>query len=295
MNKAARELSTALAQVDVVLELLDARIPFSSANPMLTELRRNRPVVHVLTRSDLADPDRTDDWVRWYQQQQAGTTVALSAHKPNEVSHIVGPCRAAVSKRMKPILVMVVGIPNVGKSTLINTLARKAVAKTGNEPAITRQQQRVELGGDMALLDTPGVLWPNVENAMSGYRLAATGAIKETAYSHEVVAELLAEFLALHYPDQLRHRYGLEEFGIPGQGLLDALGRHCGCLGSGKVVNRDRAARILINDFRSGRLGKITLETPAMWEDERRELAGEQVANARRQIDSKSRLGHPTP
>ena len=287
MHKAAREMRAALAGVDVVVELLDARLPFSSANPLLAELRRNKPVVRVLTRSDLADPERTDLWIRWYRETSDGNPLALSARRPAEVRRITGLLRAGIPQRPEPVVAMVAGIPNVGKSTLINLLAGRSVARTGNEPAITQQQQRVAVGDNVVLLDTPGVLWPNVENAHSGFRLAATGAIRATAMPHVEVAGYLARFLATHYPGPMASRYGLGPVPDGGADVLEALGRSRGCLGRGGVVDSDRAARMLLNDFRAGRLGGITLETPEMIAGELREVEREREEKAARKASRK--------
>ena len=282
MHRAAREMRSALGGVDVVVELLDARLPFSSANPMLAELRREKPVIRVMTRSDQADPARTDAWTDWYRERDRDEPLAVSARRPGEVRRIVGLCSAGFPRRPEPVVAMVAGIPNVGKSTVINILAGRPVAKTGNEPAITKQQQRVAVGSGVVVLDTPGVLWPNVENAHSGYRLAATGAIRETAMPHVDVAVYLAEFLAARYPEPLTGRYGPDAGRAGGEDILRALGHSRGCLGRGGRVDMDRAARMLLNDFRAGHLGGVTLETPEMVEGELREVAKERAARAAR-------------
>ena len=183
---------------------------------------------------------------------------------------------------------MIVGIPNVGKSTLINILAGKVVATTGNEPAITRQQQRVVIGQDVVLLDTPGVLWPNLENPHGGFRLAATGAVRETALSHLEVAIFLAGFLAAEHLHVLVDRYVTNEVETDPHNILQEIGRRRGCLGPGGVVDLDRAARVLLNDFRSGALGRITLETPAMVEEEWKSVAREREEKARRKAERKA-------
>jgi ribosome biogenesis GTPase A len=165
------------------------------------------------------------------------------------------------------------GIPNVGKSTLINILAGRMIAKTGNEPAITKMQQRIALGNGIVLLDTPGVLWPNVENRNSGYRLATTGAIKDTAINHEQIAFFAAEYLLQHYPDLLKTRFQLEQLPDTEQQLLAAIGKSRGCLRAGGLVDMDRVAKILLAELRAGMIGRISLETPAMMEQELIELA----------------------
>ena len=293
MHKAAREMRDALSGVDVVLELLDARLPCSSANPMLSELSVGRRVVRLLMKSDLADPILTESWLSWYRENRPGDTRAFCTGSPDQAGQLVQLCRAGISGRRGAIVAMVVGIPNVGKSTLINRLAGRSVARTGNEPAVTRHQQRVAISHDVVLLDTPGVLWPNLENPHGGYRLAATGAIRETALSHHEVALYLAGFLASEYPSRMMDRYGTGGCGSDPEGTLRAIGRMRGCLVAGGAVDLERAARVLINDFRSGALGRMTLETPTMMEAEWRAVEQAREEKARRKVERKARRkGH---
>jgi ribosome biogenesis GTPase A len=264
MHKTAKEIRENLSQVDVFIELLDARIPFSSDNPLLTEIRGTKPCIRVMTRADLADPQRTVYWLEWFKKNNQAAVVAVSQKDREKIGGLVTQCRALFPDRKTPITVMVVGIPNVGKSTFINILAQRAIAKTGNEPAITKMQQRIQLDHSVALLDTPGVLWPNVENASSGFRLAATGAIRETAMSHADVAGFLARFLLTDYPQLLTSRYEFGSGEAEPERLLDHIGRLRGCLRAGGKVDTDRVSRLLLNDFRSGSIGRITLEMPEM-------------------------------
>jgi len=203
MHKAARAMREILPGVDIVVELMDARIPWSSANPMLDDIRAGKPVIRVMTKSDLADAERTGLWLDWYRAHTGEEPLAITTQRPAEIRRIAALCRQHFPERPEPVVAMVAGIPNVGKSTVINVLAGRSVAKTGNEPAITRHQQRIAIGMEVVLLDTPGVLWPNVENIHSGYRLGATGSIRETALPHAEVARYLAGFLAADYPDFL--------------------------------------------------------------------------------------------
>jgi ribosome biogenesis GTPase A len=267
MHKAQLQIQKTLPKVDVVIEMLDARIPFSSENPLLASLRGDKPCLKVLSKSDLADPARTALWQAHFESQtgvrarpittkQAGTIVRLT-----DVCHKMVPHRGGLGK---PLRTMIVGIPNVGKSTLINILAGRKLAKTGNEPAITKNQQSINIGTNIVLLDTPGVLWPNVENESSGYRLAATGAIKETALEYADVAFFVAGFLLQHYPEALAERYALDTMPVDQVSLLDAIGKKRGCLRKGGVIDYDRTSRIFVNDLRSGTLGLITFETPEM-------------------------------
>ncbi|MGI9285623.1 MAG: ribosome biogenesis GTPase YlqF, partial [Pseudomonadales bacterium] len=200
MHKAKKEIATTLPKVDLIIEVLDARIPFSSENPMLAKLRGNKPCIKVLNKSDLADPATTQLWQSYLEQERGVKTLALSTAEPEKMRRLPDLChKIAAEKRssVKDIQAMIMGIPNVGKSTLINTLVGKTIAQTGNEPAVTKAQQRIALPNGITLLDTPGLLWPNLENKNSGYRLAAIGSIKDTALDHSDVA-----FFAAAYPLQ---------------------------------------------------------------------------------------------
>ena len=275
MHKAAKEVRKRLPSIDLIIEVLDARIPFSSENPMIHELRRDKPCIKVLSKSDLADPRMTALWQAHMEQERGVRTLAITTGEPESMRQLTALC-AKLSPRAeddpRPVHALIMGIPNVGKSTLINTLAGRSVAKTGNEPAVTKAQQRIELGAGVVLFDTPGMLWPNVENRNSGYRLAATGAIKDTAMEYEDVAWFVAEYLLRAYPDRLQSRYELEALPDSENALLEAIGRRRGCLMGGGHVDFDKAARLLLMDLRGGKLGPITLETPQMMTRELDEL-----------------------
>jgi ribosome biogenesis GTPase A len=275
MHKASKEVKEILPQVDLIIEILDARIPFSSQNPMLATLRGDKPCIKVLSKSDLADPEITQQWQSYLEQEQGVKTLALTIEQPEKMRQIPELCHKmlptkASSSRLIHTLIM--GIPNVGKSTLINILAGRMIAKTGNEPAITKTQQRIDIGNGIILLDTPGMLWPNVENKNSGYRLATTGAIKDTAISHDHVAFFAAEYLLRHYPKLLQVRFQLEQLPESEQQLMEAIGRKRGCLRSGGRIEMDKVSKILLTEFRAGTIGRISLETPAMMEQELVEL-----------------------
>ncbi|MBX2840063.1 MAG: ribosome biogenesis GTPase YlqF [Gammaproteobacteria bacterium] len=266
MHKARKEMAMVLPDTDVILEVLDARIPFSSENPMLEQLRGRKPCLKVLTKSDLADDNQTNIWLEAYESHTTKSikissqdTLSIKAIQPL-IKTMVKPSQS----RVNPFVVMVVGIPNVGKSTLINLLAGRTVAKTGNEPAITKRQQHIVLTDHWVLRDTPGVLWPNVDNPYSGYRLAATGAIRDTAMDSADVATHLLDYLCVHYPEQLVQRYGADLPLDSSVGTLEAIGRNRGCIGGRGLVDFDRSARLLLTEFRAGRLGDMTLETPDM-------------------------------
>lgn len=264
MNKARREISDALPEIDVVIEVLDARLPYSSANPMLAGLIRHKPSLKILSRADLADPEQTRRWIAHFDalpdvRALAVTTTEARALKPlfRLCHELAGDVRAD-----RDVRVMVMGIPNVGKSTLINTLAGRKIARTGNEPAVTKRQQKIRIGQRIALTDTPGVLWPRIEDQNSAYRLAASGAIRDTALEYEDVASMIVLALAERYPDALKSRYRLESLAGTGEALVGAIAARRGGLRAGGEVDLHRGAEVLLMDLRSGKLGPITLETP---------------------------------
>ena len=218
MNKARRIIKETMSDVDLVIEVMDARIPFSSENPMVAELRQHRPCIKILNKSDLADPAITKIWMKHLEKEQGVKAQALSVLDKTRTKNIPDLCRKLLPNRdsaVKYIRVMIMGIPNVGKSTLINTLAGKMIAKVGDEPAITKMvspsQQRIILEGGIALSDTPGILWPKIENGNSSYRLAITGAIKNTAIDFEDIAVFAADYLIDVYGEQIVERYKLKQ------------------------------------------------------------------------------------
>jgi len=276
MHKASKEIKEILPQVDLIIEILDARIPFSSQNPMLATLRGDKPCIKILSKSDLADPEITQQWQTYLEREQGVKTLAVTIDYPEKIRQLPDLCHKmlpakAPSSRLINTLIM--GIPNVGKSTLINILAGRMIAKTGNEPAVTKMQQRIAIGNGIILLDTPGLLWPNVENKNSGYRLATTGAIKDTAIDHEQIASFAADYLIHHYPDYLKTRFQLETLPQTEHELMEVIGKNRGCLRSGGRVELDKVAKILLAELRAGTIGRISLETPAMMEQELVELA----------------------
>ena len=271
MNKARRIIKETMSDVDLVIEVMDARIPFSSENPMVAELRQHRPCIKILNKSDLADPDITKMWLAHFEKEQGVKAQALSVLEKAKTKNIPSLCRKLLPLRgsaVKPIRVMIMGIPNVGKSTLINTLAGKTLAKVGDEPAVTKMvspaAQRIMLEGDIALSDTPGILWPKIENENSSYRLAVTGAIKNTAIDFEDIAVFAADYLIAAYGERIIARYKLKKCPVTGFQLLEEIGRKRGCLRAGGIIDIQRASEILIHEIRSGTLGPLSFETPEM-------------------------------
>jgi ribosome biogenesis GTPase A len=262
-KKAAAETMT---KVDLVIEVLDARIPFSSCNPMVEALRkeRQRPALKILNKSDLADPQRTRMWLDHYNAQPGVKAIAVLAQAQGEVARIPEQCLALAphrGTREKPLRMMIMGVPNAGKSTLMNTLLKRRVAKVGDEPAVTKQQQRIELREGMSLIDTPGMLWPKLAPE-SALRLAACHSVGSNAFMPEDVAGPIGEYLLADYPTLMEARYGPSAPGCTGLQLLEQIALRRGQLGKGGTPDLARAALLLLGDLRDGVLGRITLETP---------------------------------
>jgi ribosome biogenesis GTPase A len=285
MHKANKEMTKVLPQVDLVIELLDCRLPYSSRNPAITELAKDKPCIKILSKSDLADPEITALWQAWFEQTASVKTLLTTLEKTDKAQKFIQLCHKLVPNKPKAssnILAMITGIPNVGKSTLINAVAGRKVAKTGDEPAITKGQQKIRIDDGIMLLDTPGILWPKIHNENSGYRLAASGAIKDTAIEIEDIAFYLSNFLLQHYPQRLLERYELDTIPATDIELLEFIGARRGCLRSGGHVDLEKVSSILVNEFRSGKLGRITLETPEM-------IAAEEIIVAQQQLEKAER------
>jgi len=262
MNKARKEIIHALKNVHAVLELVDARLPYSSENPLLNELAGEKPILKILNKSDLADTEITDQWASYYINNGKHTLVISSKTQGDISKQIINRLTSSLGITVRPLRIMIVGIPNVGKSTLINVLTGKKIAKTGNEPAVTKGQQIIKLENDIYLVDTPGILWPKIEDQDSAYRLAVTGAIKNTAIELEDIALYALQFLQKAYPDRLASRFDLEIGNLTASELLEQIGKNRGCLKKGGV-DYNKAAEVVLNDLRSGKFGLISLETPA--------------------------------
>ncbi len=264
MATARKKAAETMAMIDVVIEVLDARIPGASTNPMIAELRRHRqrPSLKILNKADAADPAVTATWLREFGGETDVKAIAISCKRPADVAKIPAQAAALAPHRNradKPVRLMIMGIPNVGKSTLINALLKRRVAKTGDQPAITKQQSRHQLNSRMELIDTPGLMWPKIEHPADGLMLAASHAIGENAYIDEEVAVFLAETLLLRYPMLLSERYALQPEGLDGPGLIERIATKRGLLGATQYL---KASLILLNDYRSGALGRISLESP---------------------------------
>ncbi len=277
MTKAQRMIREQLKLIDVVIELLDARIPLSSANPMIAELVEGKPKVVALNKSDLAEPVRTAEWISHFRSL-GFTTVALDSSSGKGTKELVNKVEQEASEKIakltakgikgRAVRAMILGIPNVGKSSLINRLIGTATAKTGDKPGVTRGQQWLKVGKNLEMLDTPGVLWPRMDDQEVAFNLAVTGAIKDDIYDMEKVIQNLLEILNAQYGDRLRERYKLTQEQLPEDAaeLLTLIGTKRGCLRSGGVVDYEKARRIILTDFRSGKLGQFTLDRPPQTE-----------------------------
>jgi ribosome biogenesis GTPase A len=272
MHLTRKAIGERIKDIDVVIEMLDARLPGSSANPMLGDITHGKPTLKVLNKQDLADPERTALWLDHYNAIVGVRALPLDASMTTPARALVAACHSLAPNRggmAKPMRVLICGIPNVGKSTLINTLKGKRAAKTGDEAGVTKLEQRITIADDFYLYDTPGLLWPRIIVAKSGYNLAASGAIGRNAFNEEEVALELLDYLRQNYPKALEERYKIEDAAaLSDEEILEAIGRKRGALLSGGRINLQKAAEIAIYDFRQSSLGRLTLETPeefAQW------------------------------
>ena len=276
MVKARRIITENLKLVDVVIELLDARIPYSSANPMLQELTAGKPRLVALNKSDLADAAVTKRWLEHFRA--AGIpAVAIDSMSGKGMKQLVRQtedlARAKTEKfvshgaKARAARVMILGIPNVGKSSLINSLAGAVKAKAADKPGVTRAKQWIKIGSSLDLLDTPGILWPKFEDMTVGLKLAFTGAISDESYDMEKVVEVFLDTMRREYPERIRERYKLkEELPEEPRELLEAIGRKRGCLLKGGIIDMEKAQHIVMNEYRAGKLGLVRLDTPAAGE-----------------------------
>ena len=270
MTKAKRMMQENIKLIDLIIELVDARIPFSSRNPDIDELGKNKSRIVLLNKSDLADPEQNKRWIRFFQEQGA-YVLEINSKSGAGIKGIQGMVQEACKEKLerdrkkgivnRPVRAMVVGIPNVGKSTFINSFAGKACTKTGNKPGVTKGKQWIRLNKNLELLDTPGILWPKFEDRQAGMHLAFIGSMNdEVIILEELACDLLA-CLKMLYPQAVSRRYDVEWRNLPSE-MLEEIAKARGCVLKGESLDLKKAASILLEDFRSGRLGRITLEYP---------------------------------
>lgn len=269
MAVAVEKIQKAMADHDLVIEVLDARCPQASANPLVASLRmaRQRPVLKLLNKADAADAGVTAQWIAHFEKQSGVRALAISAKKTGDSAKVIAGAKRMAPHRndpTKPLRMLVMGVPNVGKSTLINALLKQRAAKVGDEPAITKALARYSLTPELSLTDTPGLMWPKIDHPEHGLMLAASHSIGINAYIESEVAIFLAEKLLARYPKQLAARYGTpaDGGGLDGVAVIEAVAAKRGFRIKGGGVDTDKAAVVLLNDYRSGALGRISLETP---------------------------------
>lgn len=270
MAKARRQVEEKLKLVDFVMELVDARAPLSSQNPMLQQVLQNKAKMIVFMKKDLADQQETDKWVAYFKAKEI-PAIAVDVNDKADVKRVIQLAKELGRAKQEQLLkkgiqpratrAMIVGIPNVGKSTLINRLANKKIAKTGDIPGVTKQQLWIKVKKDFELLDTPGILWPKFEDQIIGYRLAAIGTIKDQLLSLQDVAAFVIKYLQESYPVMLEARYPIDRNMEDMSDIFVAIGKQRGALESGGQVNFEKVSDIVLRDLRSGRLGNITMET----------------------------------
>lgn len=275
MTKAKRAMLEDIRLIDLVIEIVDARIPMSSRNPDIDLLAKGKSRVILLNKSDLADEKINDEWVKYFTEMGFYVLKVDSRNKSgmNKVKNLIASaCREKKEKDRKkgiinrPVRAMVAGIPNVGKSTFINSYAGKSCAKTGNKPGVTKGKQWIRLNKDVELLDTPGILWPKFDDDKVGVDLAFIGSINDQVVNLVELSMELIDFLKEKYPETLENRYGISCREIPFDAVLDSIAKSRGCLKKGGETDYDRAVLLLLDDFRSGRLGKISIEIPQDYE-----------------------------
>lgn len=271
MAKARRQVTEKLKLVDIIFELVDARIPHSSRNPMIDEIIQHKPRLVLLNKADMADKEVTKEWIHFFDRQGI-KALAINSQAGTGMKEIVSASKWILTEKfarmqakgIKPraIRAMIVGIPNVGKSTLINCLAKKNIAKTGNTPGVTKAQQWIKVGKELELLDTPGILWPKFEDQEVGSKLALTGAIKDTILNLQDVSIYGLRFLEKEYPQRLKERYQLQYIPEDIVALFNEIGKRRGALMSGGEVDYDKVAELVIHDIRSEQLGPLSFEKP---------------------------------
>lgn len=273
MAKARRQVTEKLKLVDIIFELVDARLPLSSRNPMIDEIIQHKPRLVLLNKADMADKAITREWVAYFKERDI-QALAINSQTGTGMNEIVSLAKDILKekfermkakgiKRPRAIRAMIVGIPNVGKSTLINRLAKKNIAKTGNTPGVTKAQQWIKVGKELELLDTPGILWPKFEDQEVGLKLALTGAIKDTILNLQDVAVYGLRFLENHYPERLKERFGLEEFPQDIVEFFAVIGQKRGCLMGNGEIDYDKTAELIVREIRSQKMGPLSFERPS--------------------------------
>ena len=261
MHKATKEIARSLSSIDVIIEILDARAPHSSSNPVIDRIVKEKPVIKLLNKSDLSDPYHTQKWQQYFNKSEYQNSIAINAmtsESKNEIVNLIS--KLSERKEGKNTLTMVVGIPNVGKSSVINMLAGKKIAKTGNEPAITKGQQKINLRNGIMLIDTPGILWPKIEDAESGLKLAALGSIRNTAVGYDEIAIYIIKFLMQKYPDYLKARYKIDLLSQDEHEIIELLAKKRGCLSKGGKIDLTKISEIIVDELRTGIFGQISFE-----------------------------------
>lgn len=271
MTKAKRQMQEDIKLIDLVIELVDARIPLSSRNPDIDELGKNKARLILLNKSDLSDERQNDAWAAYFKNKGFYVVKldARSRKNMKEIQNVImEACKEKIERdrrrgiKNRPVRAMVVGIPNVGKSTFINTFAGKACAKTGNKPGVTKGKQWIRLNKDVELLDTPGILWPKFDDQSVGLKLAMIGSIKDEILNIDELSLELISYLTANYPGALEKRYQVSEEKEKPVEILEEIARNRNCIQRGNEVDYGKAAAMVIDEFRSGRIGRITLETP---------------------------------
>ncbi|QGQ46876.1 ribosome biogenesis GTPase YlqF [Metabacillus sediminilitoris] len=274
MAKARRQVTEKLKLIDIVFELVDARIPMSSRNPMIDEIISSKPRIVLLNKADKADDSITKQWIEYFKEKDI-PALAIDAHTGTGLKQITTLAKTLLkekfdkmaAKGIKPraIRALIIGIPNVGKSTLINRLAKKNITKTGDRPGVTTAQQWVKVGKELELLDTPGILWPKFEDQLVGFKLATTGAIKDTILNLQEITVFALNFLKEHYPNRLKDRYNLDELPEEIVDLFDEIGKRRGCMMPGGYIDYDKTSELVVREIRSDKLGRISFENPGQF------------------------------
>lgn len=276
MAKTRKLIQENLKGIDVVVEILDGRVPFSSKNPLIDNLIKGKERLVILNKSDLADDRKTKEWIDYFDSQEGTKAIQINSLKDaKNIKKLIKDNIEILTKEKREkklkrgiksfaIRIMIVGIPNVGKSTFINSIIGKQSAKVGNKPGVTRGKQWIKFDNEIEIMDTPGILWPKFEDPEAGLRLALTGAIKDDVFHFEPSAIALIDFLKNNYPEKLKERYKLsdEDLNMEASLLTEKIGEKRGCLLKGGIIDMKKTASIIITEYRKGSLGKITLESP---------------------------------